>query len=252
MKNLLLIILFFPFIIQAQNLEGIVNYETTVKLDLQLDSKTASQFKHMLPKERKLKNVLHFKGSESIFLPAEENKDHEINENTSEGQIVFRMATPENKIYHNYDDNAKVESREFMGKYFLITGEPKTFKWKLTGEKKEIAGYQCQQAISTDTSQTTIAWFTPEIALSSGPGTFGKLPGLILGIESNDGNRITLATSVTLDKIDAELLVRPKKGKKVSQEEYDHITEEKMKEMGATRSGKGGVRMIIREEESGH
>ncbi len=249
MKKILLLLLIFPCIAQAQELQGTIQYETVVKLSINVDNEASAQFKHLLPKESKLKNVLHFKGSETIFLPSEESSDHEINEESDNMQFTFRMATPENKIYHDYQSSTKVESREFMGKYFLINGKPNTFKWKLTGKSKQIAGYNCQQAIIND-STNTVAWFTPEISLSAGPGSFGNLPGIILGVESNNGERVTMATSVSLNETSTELIVKPKKGKKVTQQEYDKITEEKMKEMGARRSGSGNsIQILIQEEE---
>lgn len=250
MKKLLLILFVFPLLTQAQDLSGTINYETTIKLSINIEEGAASQFKHLIPKESKLKNVLHFKGDKSIFLPSEEIDDHEINEQSDNVEFSFHMATPDNKVYHDYSLNSKVESREFMGKYFLINGEPKSFKWKLTGKTKEIAGYVCQQAMFKDTSQTVSAWFAPEITTSAGPGIYGKLPGLILGVEINDGERITMATSISLEKTDEKLIIKPKKGKKVSQQEFDRITEEKMKEMGAKKSGNGNsVQIIIQEDE---
>lgn len=251
MKKLVLFIYMVPFFAAAQN-EGTVVYQTTASLQINVeDSGHSSEFSDMLPKERKFKNQLTFKDGTALYKAVEDEEPNEIRGNSGGGEFVFKMATPDNKIYHDLNKNELIESREFLGKYFLISGEPVKYKWKMTGESKTIAGYTCQQASFTDSTQTVIAWFTPEIPVSLGPGNYGQLPGLILGMDFDEGSRIVEATEIKLAAVNVEDIAIPKRGKKVTRQEYDNIVEEKMKEMGATRQG-GGVRMIITEEVGGH
>ena len=84
-------------------------------------------------------------------------------------------------------------------------------------------------------------WFTPAIPVSSGPGEYGNLPGMILAVESHEGDRTVIAKSIELGTIDAKYLEEPKKGKKVSHEKYLAIVEEKSKEMGIEGGGSGKV-----------
>jgi len=126
----------------------------------------------------------------------------------------------------------------------------KKYKWKMTGEQKSILDYPCMKATYEKDSTTVVAWFTPQIPVSAGPSRYTGLPGMILEMEFNDGERKVVATEVELKALEKDIIVAPKKGKKVTQEEYEKIQEEKMKELeqefGGSSSGSGGTRIIIR------
>ena len=90
---------------------------------------------------------------------------------------------------------------------------------------------------------TITAWFTPEIPVSQGPGPYWGLPGLIL--EVSDGRTAMLCTKITLNPEDKKAIEAPKKGKVVTQKEYNDIMADKMEEMserfraGERRGGSG-------------
>ena len=91
------------------------------------------------------------------------------------------------------------------------------------------------------------AWYTPEIPVNQGPGPYWGLPGLIL--EVNDGRTAILCSKLVINSKEKLKIEAPKKGKQVSQEEYDAILAEKMEEMSERfRSGGGGngARIMIR------
>lgn len=90
------------------------------------------------------------------------------------------------------------------------------------------------------------AWYTLDIPVSTGPSDYWGLPGLIL--EVSQGNTTMLCTKVVLNPKDAPEIKAPKKGKEVSQEEFDKILSEKMQEMreNFSRRGGNGNRVIIR------
>ena len=52
--------------------------------------------------------------------------------------------------------------------------------WSISHETKYIANIQCIKAITTYRGRQWIAWFSPEISVSSGPWKLHGLPGLIL------------------------------------------------------------------------
>lgn len=93
-----------------------------------------------------------------------------------------------------------------------------------------------------------VAWYTPEIPVSNGPGEYWGLPGLILEVSA--GNTAILCSKIIINPKDKIEIEAPKKGKVVSQEEYDEIMADKMKEMqerfrGGNRS-RGGSTIRIR------
>lgn len=87
-----------------------------------------------------------------------------------------------------------------------------------------------------------VAWYTPDIPISQGPENYWGLPGLIL--EVSDGKTVILCSKIVMNPKEKKEIKAPKKGKIVSQQEYDKIVAEKMeewREMG--RQGGGGFRM---------
>lgn len=88
------------------------------------------------------------------------------------------------------------------------------------------------------------AWYTMQVPVSSGPGEFSGLPGLIL--EVNSGKTTVLCSSITLNPSQKETIKEPTKGKVVTKKEYQDIVKKKMEEMremyGGRRGGKSGRR----------
>jgi GLPGLI family protein len=219
---------------------GTVKYEEKVKLDIHLEGDGA-QFANMLPKERKSNKILVFNQDEALYTNNKDvEKEDEIMSGEEEGGMVqIYMDEPDNKLYTDLKTKKQIEQREFMTRMFLIEGEMETSPWKLTGEEKEILGFTCQGAVMEKDSVTTIAWFTPSIPVSAGPGSYNNLPGLVLEVNVKDGDRIISATSIEENTGDVAGLDKPKGGKKVTKEEFDKIVDEKMKEMGAEKGASG-------------
>lgn len=244
-KNMLFILgllLSGSLLAQESNKEGRVVYQEVTKIEIKLEG-DAAQFANSLPKERKASKELVFNAESSIYR---NNKDAESAEDVAMEQggamVQIKMMEPDNQLFADLNKKKTIEQREFMTRSFLIEGELEASGWKLTGEQKMVLDYPCQQATQTnEEGQTTIAWFTPSIPVSTGPGKYLGLPGLVLEIESNNGDHHILAQKIELTAVSKDQLVKPKGGKKVSQKEFDQIVEEKMKEMGAEAGGGHGT-----------
>lgn len=155
--------------------------------------------------------------------------------------MVIKMQEPDEQLYLDLKNQKVIEQRDFMSRMFLIVSEADTLPWKLTGNRREILGTPCFEAVYQKDTIKTIAWFAPSIPVPAGPGRYNGLPGLILEVNVGDGKRILSAVSVTPGEV-ASLITRPSKGKKVTREEFDKIVEEKTGEM----QGEGGATMMIR------
>lgn len=81
------------------------------------------------------------------------------------------------------------------------------------------------------------AWYAPDIPINQGPDNYWGLPGLIM--EVSDGKTVILCSKIVLNTKDKKEIKAPKKGKKVTQEEYDKIVAEKMQEMQEMGRGSG-------------
>ncbi len=244
MKQIFLafVLVFNMLIVKAQdNTNGTVVYEQVVQLEIKLEG-DAAQFASMLPKERKSEKVLYFTPKTTLFENKKETEEE--NMHSANGNVMIRMAEPDNKVFTDLEKGKQIEQREFMTREFLIEGEISN-EWKLTGNQKMILDYPCQEAVIEKEDKKISAWFTPVIPVSAGPGNYGGLPGLILLVNVNEGKQITTAKSVDFNLVSKDVIMKPDKGKKISREEFDKIVEEKMKEMGG-QQGAGGTHMMIR------
>ncbi|MBX2814872.1 MAG: GLPGLI family protein [Saprospiraceae bacterium] len=242
-KFLFVVLLLWTGVLHAQDAGQIV-YEEKIDLHRRLTGDRA-QFKEMVPQYRTSKMLLLYSGAESIYKKSEEEAAAPPPEAGRRRGFRMRMMGAANGIvYRDLDQNKRVEQREFMDKKFLITGEPEQFAWKLTGESMQVGSYHCQQATFQDSTTQITAWFTPQIPVALGPGRYGQLPGLILHVDINEGERTLTATEINLEEVDTAEISEPTKGKEVTQEEFRKITREKMREMRASRQG--GPRTIIR------
>lgn len=84
------------------------------------------------------------------------------------------------------------------------------------------------------------AWFTPQIPVSNGPGEYAGLPGLIL--ELNVYRTTLLCSKIVMNPKEAEKIEPPKRGTKVSREEYIQIVKEKTRELQENFRNSGGRR----------
>ncbi len=252
MKNTLLILAYclVTFGAAAQSSKGTIEYKETIKLEINLDhlKDVTDEMKAMFPNEQTSNHALYFNPEASLYTNADnaESQDIDYKSDEEDVEIKIKMDAPERSYYKSLKSKEVVESRDLFGKKFLITGGKK-IKWKMTTESKEILGYACTKATTTDDEGFDIeAWFTTAIPVSIGPGGFHYLPGAVLAVSMNEGKRTITATKVDLENVDATKIVKPKKGKKVTNEQFKKIVEEKQKEMAEIYGGKGNI--IIKTE----
>lgn len=244
MKNfLLLLFAITTCLLSAQN-EGVIVYSEKIDLHRRLPE-DRQQYKDMIPQFRTTRFELVYTENESMYSVA---KDQDADEAAgSGGGMRFRMGNASRDVYKNLDEGRMVDSREFMTKQFLIKGDEEEFKWKIAEGQKMILDYMCLKATFSDTADSYVAWFTPQIPIANGPAEYGGLPGMILELDVNEGERTSLAVEVRAEEIDKSLLKEPKKGKEVTDEEFREIVREKMKEMRAQRQQGDGHPIIIRQ-----
>ncbi|MEQ9405417.1 MAG: GLPGLI family protein [Cyclobacteriaceae bacterium] len=231
----------------SQEKEGAVTYESVFKIDV---SRFPENMRSMIPAERKSKYQLLFNQKEAIYKPVKEEED--INQEAGNGggvRMRFRGGGGENSEYYtDLEKGITIDKQDFLDRTFLIDGGEE-IEWKVTGEMQMIAGYQCMKATYMERDTILVAaWFTPQIPISLGPGQYAGLPGLVLSVDYNDGQRTLLATNIDLRALtEEETISPPEKGKKVSREEFNKMRREKMEEMREMNGGRGsGGTFIIR------
>lgn len=156
----------------------------------------------------------------------------DLNFKSDDGSIEIKIARDqvEDVLYVDHNSKSKIHQTGIMGKPFIIKDNLDKLPWKITTEKVKYLDYECTKAVYEDGDRIVVAWFTPQIAPFIGPGKYHSLPGTILLLNVNDGETEFKAREVVMEDVSKEIEA-PKKGKKVTQEEYDKIKEEKEKEM---------------------
>ena len=203
--------------------------------------------KDMIPQFNVSMYELTFAGDESIYQVQKQEELPPTSTTAPGGPPGMRFGRANRIVYKNLAENNMIDSRDFMQKQFLLVGEPIARKWKIGTKQKEILGHNCMEAsFRADSVTALVAWFTPQLSISNGPADYQGLPGMILQVDINDGQRLLTATEVMLDSVDTSIIVAPTKGKEVTPEEFEKIREEKMKEMGIQHGGPpGGNQMMI-------
>jgi len=253
----------FSVAVMAQLKTGTINYEKTQNMHRMIQNE---QMKSMIPEFRNSKHQLVFNDSESVYklIPEVESDEN------GGGGGFFRMGGNDGSlVYKNVSAGKSIEERELGSKTFLITDSIKNQKWKLVNETKEILGYSCRKAVTTievrrggartittnnsggttvDTSaqrtptmvkQEVVAWFATDIASPTGPESYIGLPGAILQLDVDNGLTVIKATEVKTTA-NTKDLKEPKKGKKVTREEFTKI----MMEAFGGQGGGGGQRIM--------
>jgi len=213
---------------------GEIIYEVTTDVHRKLTG-DRERFKEFIPQYNTQKMILLFDDHQATYKAPENDVEEVLTpEDSRRRRMQRRMAgAGVGNLWQDYKENKRIEERDFLDKKFLIVGEPHTYKWKLTGESMQVGQYLCQKATYEDSTTNVLAWFTPTVPVPLGPGEYGQLPGLILHIDVNEGESVMTAQEINLREVDSSLITEPKKGKKVTNEEFEAIMKAKREEMRA-------------------
>lgn len=229
----------------AQAQSGSITYEEVIKFEIKLEGENA-HLADLMPKENKSTKTLLFNDEASLYQTDQSiENEEEVQEMAGGGAMVVKMQQPDEKFFYDIKNATSIEQREFMGREFLITTPKDTLNWKLTGNQRVILDLTCMEAVTTLNEKEIKAWFTPTIGISTGPGKFHGLPGIILAVDINNGERTLTAIKIANGGIESSKLEKPKQGKKVSREQFNKIVEDKMKEQGME-GGQGGATIMIK------
>jgi GLPGLI family protein len=236
--------------------QGVIIYENRVNLHRNIPA-DRQEMKAMMPEFRITKMQLTFNGEESVYKNIVEDEEEQFTAGGGGGmRMSFRM--PKIEMYTNSSTSVILSAQDLMGKKYLIQDTVQISPWKLGTETKEIMGYTCRMAYYTATveapifrvsggppasggaapapEKTTItqeitAWYTDQIRPSLGPDRYNTLPGTVLALDINNGERVIVARSVELRELKKDELKIPDSGTKVTQAEFRKIQEEQMERM---------------------
>lgn len=253
----------FTLCAQAQTKEGKVVYERTIQMtNARFRGNLPAEIQAQMPKSRTDQFELLFTPEHSLyqFLP---NAADEGGGTFSGGGMVIQMRGGANEItYVDLAKGTRVDQREIMDKSFVVTDTIAKLQWKLSEETKPILNFTARKATATAINQrprmsmengemkqemvsdtvNVVAWYTTDVPVPAGPNYGGQLPGLILEINTNNGQSITKAIEFS-PKVAANKIKEPKDGKKLTAAEFSKERDKLMEEMRKNMPAGNVIRM---------
>ncbi|HRP90199.1 MAG TPA: GLPGLI family protein [Edaphocola sp.] len=139
----------------------------------------------------------------------------------------------ENTVIQNFKSNQITAQKAVFEKDLIIQDSIPQYLWKIHDEQRTIAGYPCRKATTIiNDSVVVVAFYTDQIMVSSGPESFGGLPGMILGLAIPRLYTTWFATKVNDVELPESQIKKIKKGKAVTYSEMNKDLESRLKEWG--------------------
>lgn len=238
--------------LQAQKKEGIVIYERKQNMHKTINE----EMRVMIPEYKISQHMLLFTDQQSLYkaVPQDEAPDPFGNR----GGMAIMLGGRNLETYLHFDENRKIIATDLFGDAYLIGDTIKKQQWTLLDETKTIAGYVCKKAITTtktfrqsvqlmDASKMpekpsmpapkpeeteVITWYAVDLQSPAGPENYTGLPGVILEVDIDKGTTVFLAQDVR-PLSDLTQLKAPKKGRKVTPDEYNKEMKRVIANMGS-------------------
>lgn len=198
--------------------EGVIEFERNINMYAIIGKEAKPENPFMIqifdaykkgnPQFKVLKSTLTFSKDKTLFKPIEDTAP----------PVQYFGNSPEisqvNTVYTDLSTKQKLTQKAVYESTFLVKDSTRAINWKITGETREIAGYQCRRANAVIMDSVyVVAFYTDEIPVSGGPESFSGLPGMILGLALPHENVTWFAKIVNDRPVDAATMAPPKKGK---------------------------------------
>lgn len=264
--------LLISFNVSAQNFQGKAYYASKLNNDMDLSNRDIPEEikKRIIEQNKSMSSknyILEFKNDVSLYTE-EVKLDQSTNQQGFGGMRRMILSSQDlGNYYKNVSEKKFTNQKDLFGKIFLVKDSLQQFDWKFENDIKTIGNYTCFKATTAIVNyrqkfpfnrnpdedmaekmeeqepeiMLVTAWYTLDIPVKQGPGKFWGLPGLILEVHTE--NNVLLCTKIELERGKKNTVTEPKKGKVVSQEEYNKILKDKQKELQENfrnRRGPGG------------
>lgn len=135
-------------------------------------------------------------------------------------RIWWRPVADKNVVYNDYKAGKTISQKPVFEETFLMEDSLLKIKWKITGDLRTIAGYECRKAVGIINDTIAVfAFYSDELLINGGPEGVHGLPGMILGMGIPRLHATWFATKVEVFDINMKPVTAPAKGKKVTRKE---------------------------------
>jgi len=224
----ILIVLLSLSTLYAQRTQGKIIYKGSMNMPFDVKKSNAStlgSINDIMSKKNDVEFELLFSQKEALYKLKSvlDTEDFKL-------KIAQIMLGGNNIHYTNTKTNESFYQIDVYGESFIVIRNK--IDWILSKETKKIGKYVCLKATTYKIVENSkgvfkhnvIAWYTNEIPVNFGPNGHYGLPGLILELQEQNNNFVAIKIDFNLE---SNLKIKkPKKGKVVSQKEFDEIGEQ--------------------------
>jgi GLPGLI family protein len=120
--------------------------------------------------------TLEFNNNSTFFKVEKENLDNKY-------MLDGLKPSDQNYVYQDFNQGIATMTKSIFENQYIVKDSIKQFQWKITGEVRDIAGFECKKALAKiNDSVVVVAFYTDQILVKGGPENFNGLPGMILGL----------------------------------------------------------------------
>lgn len=120
--------------------------------------------------------TLGFNNNSTLYKVEKENTDNKY-------MLTGLKPSDQSYVYQDFNQGLTTMSKALFENEYFVKDSVKQFQWKITGEVRDIAGFECKKAITKiNDSVVVVAFYTDQILVKGGPENFNGLPGMILGL----------------------------------------------------------------------
>ena len=193
--------------------KGKIEFEKRVNLYKQIENEEDNEWREMLKKmmpEIKVSYFdLYFNDQSSIYQPGREV--------VTDKKVPEWMEGPanDNIVFTDLEKQSFIAQKTVFEDVFNIQDSVRKVNWKITADKRTIAGIECRKATTIIMDSVfVVAFYTDQVVTPGGPESFNGLPGMILGLAVPRMHTTWFATKLTMMDPKLSELMPPKKGKK--------------------------------------
>jgi len=164
-----------------------------------LDGGWSEELKKVFPKIITDSYVMDFNASQTYYRMTKENPDNKY--------MIFGFKPSESDfILQNLNDELMLMKKSLFENEYYIKDSITKYQWKITGEIRDIAGFECKKAVTKICdSVVVVAFYTDQIIVKGGPESFNGLPGMILGLAIPRLSETIYATKLELTNPEIQL-----------------------------------------------
>lgn len=196
--NIILLLLLLPVFAVAQEkfvFEGKISFERKINVHPQVDAEDESawykEFVLKSPVFHTTGFVLQFTKDQTIYKPETEVPKSDVS--------WLIGPAKENVIYKDLSKQQMTGLKAVFERSYVVADSLRQSAWRITDEKRTIAGMECRKAITIICDSVyVVAFYAEEIPVSGGPESFSGLPGMILGLAIPRLHTTWFATKISL------------------------------------------------------